>query len=340
MATPGLLMLGGCAPERGVAELLRPEADRFCALHAAPHRDSLRVDPPLPPAALLAAVAALGAQGYSRPAVEIADSIGALAQLQALAALQAAGPARGLAEELRRLRLRQAITERIMAAMLDASAVVGELDCEGERGDQLESVLTGIETRRTRRLTIAGILVGALTAGVSGGLGLGASAAAENIAGIIGGGAGAALGLGQLGGGESGVLRTERNLLAEVWEGPAEPRLFPPTVWTYLVRERVGPVGHQAGRLREGLIAAWRAGDRFGPPGSAEERDRIALIFGPGGRYTVADLTVRESCLELVQASVALMSRDLRLLLGDLQAGGGPGPGAGDAALAAARRRP
>ncbi len=329
-ALAGLALLGGCASERGVAELLRPEADRFCAPHAAPHREALRVAPPLSRAALVAAIEELGPQGFSRPGVEIADSIGALEELRALGALQVRGPARGMADELRRLRLRQAITERIMAAMLDASAVVGELDCEGERGDQLETVLTGIETRRTRRLTIAGILLGALTAGASGGLGLGASSAAGNIAGIIGGGAGGLLGFAQLGRGEFGTLLTERNLLGEVWEGPAEPRLFPPSVWNYLVRHRTGPVGSQAGTVREGLIAAFRAGDRFGPPGSEEERDRIALIFGAGGRYTVTDLEVRESCLELVQAGVALMSRDLRLLLADLQAG----------ALAAARARP
>ena len=325
-----LALPAGCGPERGVAELLRPEADRFCAPHAAPHREALRLDPPLPRAALVAAIEDLVAQGFSRPGVEIADSIGALGQLRALGALQARGPARGMADELRRLRLRQAITERILAAMLDASAVVGELDCEGERGDQLETVLSGIEARRTRRLTIAGILVGALTAGASGGLGLGASSAAGNIAGIVGGGTGGLLGLAQLGGGESGVLTTSRNLLGEVWEGPAEARLFPPSVWHYLLRDRTGPVGSQAGTVREGLIAAFRAGDRFGPPGSEEERARIALIFGAGGRYTLTDLEVREACLELVQAGVALMSRDLRLLLADLQAG----------ALAATHARP
>ncbi len=72
--------------------------------------------------------------------------------------------------------------------------------------------------------------------------------------------------------------------------------------------------------MADAMIAEWLVGDRFGPPGSAEERARVALLFGPGGTYTVEDLDVRESLLELLETSVALMNRDLRALLAELQA--------------------
>jgi hypothetical protein len=227
-------------------------------------------------------------------------------------------------QALERLRLRQAISERIMLAMLDASAAVAELDCEGERGDQLQTRLQGIESRRARRLTLASILAGALTAGVTGGLSLGAQETAASLAGIIGGGTEASLAGSLLFGGASGALRTDRNLLAELWERPAEARLFPETVWRYLTRVRTRPDGQGQGSIAEVLVAEWLAGERLGPPGSEEERARMALLFGAGGTYSIEDLEVREQMLELVQASVALMSRDLRTLLGEMQAAGMP----------------
>ena len=136
---------------------------------------------------------------------------------------------------------------------------------------------------------------------------------------IVGGAAEASLGATGLFGEASGTLRTERNLLREVWERPATSAFFPETVWRYLNR----PVPERGGgfsTVAEAVIAEWRVGDRFGPPGSAEERERVALLFGPGGTYTVDDLDVRESLLELVETSVRLMNRDLRALLAELQA--------------------
>lgn len=312
----------GCAaPPARLAEGLSP-ADRLCAPHARPHRAALRVDPPLPEGDFLRAVEELAPRGYSRPAVEIADSIGALAELRRLATLDAAGPPRGTESALRRLALRQAIGERVLGAMLDIAAVLAELDCEGERGDQLQAVLQARETRRLRRLTIGSILAGALTAGVTGGLGLGGAVTAASIAGIAGGATEAGFGAAQLGGGPTGMLATDRNLLGELWRRPAEPVLFPQTVWNYLVRVRTGPVARQAGPVAEALAAAWAADGRLGAPGSEEARARAALLFGAGGRYTADELETREALLELVQASVSLMNRDLRLLLADLQATG------------------
>jgi hypothetical protein len=315
------LLLGGCAG--GGAGAGVAEADRLCAPHAlANARAVAPADPPLPPEAFQAIAAPLAARGYSRPALEVADAIGALGPLRRLTALQGAARPGGTAAALERLRLRQLVGERIMLAMLDANAAVAELDCEGERGDQLQTRLQGIESRRARRLTLASILAGALTAGMTGGLSLGAQETAASLAGIVGGATEASLAGSLLFGGASGPLRTERNMLAELWERPEQARLYPETVWRYLTRRRNGADGQGGTSVADVLVAEWRAGDRFGPPGSEEERARIALLFGPGGTYSIEDLEVREALLELVQAGVALMSQDLRLLLTELQASG------------------
>ena len=312
--------LCGCAavPSKApdAARALRG-TDRLCTLRAQPVQ-AARLEAPLTAEAFNAAADRLAAQGWSRTAVEVAEVIGALGPLQRLSGPEGAGPARGTGAELRRLRLRQAIGDRITAAMLDVSAALAEIDCEGERGDQIKNRLQAIETRRAWRLSLGSILAGALTAGVTGGLGL-VGVPGADIAAIAGGAAEGSLGASVLFGEASGTLRTEPNLLREVWERPARSALFPETVWRYLNRPIPGQGGGPA-TIAEAVVAEWRAGDRFGPPGSAEERARTALLFGPGGTYTVDDLDVRESLLELLETGVALMNRDLRALLAELQA--------------------
>lgn len=314
-------LLCGCAAARrepsSAAARASRETDRLCTLRAQPIR-AVRLEAPLSPEALDAAAGRLAAQGWSRAAVEVAEVIGALGALQRLSGPEGAGPARGTAAELRRLLLRQAIGDRITAAMLDVSGTLAEIDCEGERGDQIKNRLQAVEARRAQRLSLGSIVAGALTAAVTGGLGL-AGVSGADIAAIVGGAAEASLGATLLLGETSGPLRTERNLLREVWERPAESALFPETVWRYLNRP-VPDGGGRSATVADAVVTEWRVNDRFGPPGSAEERARVALLFGTGGTYTVEDLDVRESLLELLETSIALMNRDLRALLAELQA--------------------
>lgn len=267
---------------------------------------------------LRSAVAAPPVEGFSQSATSIAEVIGALEPLRQMSALELqAGDPASAATELRLFRARQRITDTILRAMLDVSSVLAEVDCENERGDQLKDHLQKLEDRRTRGLGLGSILVGALTAILSGGLSLASpNAAGGDVAAIVGGTLEASVGASVLLGTVSGELRTERNLMREVWEGPVRSSLFPRSVWRFLGR-RVGD-DPDSPTLREILIAQWRTGDRLGPAQSQEERDRIALLFGPGGDYTIADLNARDAMLDLLESSVASMNQDLQLLLDEL----------------------
>lgn len=250
--------------------------------------------------------------GFSAAATETADTIGALEPLRRFVALEAEiseGTSRGAGAALQRLQLRQAITDRILLATLDVSSSLAEVTCEGQRGNELRDRLQRIEDRRAQRLTLATIMVGALTAVTSGGLSL-AGAAGGDLAGIIGGTAEAGVATTLVFGGASGELRTERNLLRDVWERPERSSLFPATLWRFLTR----PHGSEPS-IAERLRADWQAGERLGPAGSREERDRIDLLFGPGGPYIVEDLELRDATIDLLRASISLMSQDLRGLL-------------------------
>ncbi|MBY0339402.1 MAG: hypothetical protein K2X11_22505 [Acetobacteraceae bacterium] len=239
----------------------------------------------------------------------VAASIGALPALHGLGT-----PVRGN-EALRRLALRQEVTERVLLALLDVSSTLAMIDCEGERGDQLRTRLQAAESRRARQLGIASIGLGAATAVVTGGLSfVGNNAVA--IAGITGGLAEASAGAALLLGGADGQLRHPRNLLREAWERPARSTLFPAVVWRHLSRR---DAGQELSEL-DALVLSWRQDGLLGAEGTPAAARREALLFGDGGRYDVSALEARDAMLDLLEARVALMSRDLRNLLLELRA--------------------
>jgi hypothetical protein len=201
---------------------------------------------------------------FSSRAIEAARVIDAYPLLLRVAALEARVSSGDARSENELLRVRQRLSERILLTMLQVSSLLAELDCEGERADLLRDRLQKLEERRLRNIAFAGIITGALTAIVSGGLSL-ASPVTEggDIAGIAGGTIQAFIGLAGMYGAPAGTLRHERNLLREVWEGPEQSAIFPRPVWRFLTRVR-----RDSGdpTIRELLIAQWRAGERLGEP--------------------------------------------------------------------------
>jgi hypothetical protein len=293
------LLLAGCAGDPVPVASGRGAVDRSCA-PSGPTGQNLPDPLSLPEAERQAIAARLAALDYPPAAIRIATVIGALSELRDLAAAEAAT---GPDAALRWLRLRQVITERVLLAMLDVSSALAEIDCEGERGDQLRERLQRADTTLIRRLGLAGVMLGAATAAVTGGLSL-AGAGGGDIAGIVGGTAEAAVSGSVLFVGSSAEFRTPRNMVAEIRDRPERSAVFPPVVWRYLMRG--GPEGSTAATL----AADWAEGDRA----------RFALLSGPSGRYTVEDLEARDGMLDLIETNVARMSQELRSLLGALLA--------------------
>ena len=259
-----------------------------------------------------AAITDAALQEFSPRSRETARVINASPVLSEIADLSRK-PADDLVTTQRLLELRLDLADRILLAMLDVSSITAELDCEGERSDQIRDRLEKLEAGQLRRLAFSGILLGAATALLSGGLALAApNTAGGDIAGIIGGTAQAMVGLSATTVTLSEKLEHPRNLLREVWAGPQRQTLFPRSVWRYLNSRRDD--GEDLTN-RDTVIAQWRAGERLGEPGSPAEAERIALIFGSGGRYTINDLRARDAILDLLEAQVALLNQDLRLLL-------------------------
>ncbi len=284
-----LPLLGCGLGERRIVDV----GDGFCATGLRQARPSL--PPPAP-----GEVERLLAGGFSADAIEAAEAIGVMGRMQALIETERR-PGNGVPLIL----ARQAVTDRVLLALLDVQATLALLDCEGERADQLRGQLQRNEARRARNLGLAGILIGASTAALTGGLSLAGSTAAGDTVGIIGGSAEAAVASTLLFGSTSGVLRTRSNLLAEIHRQPAESNLFPATVWRYLTR-RDAP---DSPNIAEEIVAEWRAA------GLLEVAAEDDPLFRGEARLGIDDLERRDAMLDLTEARIALMSRDLRLLL-------------------------
>lgn len=220
----------------------------------------------------------------------------------------------GTSAAIERLVLRQQIMDRITLTGFEVASVMAELNCEDERNDQLRDRLLSQESDRLRKLTVAGMVIGAVTAISTGALALANQGNAANIVSMLGGTSEVGVGIAALNDDHKGELRHRRNILADVWHGKADQDSFPPVVWNYLTTRPA----KTRNTGRENLLLLWRDSGRLGEPGSQEEQRRIALLFGEGGEYNASELKTRETFLDLLEAHVSLLNQDVAELTTEL----------------------
>ncbi len=197
------------------------------------------------------------------------------------------------------------VFERLEAARALVDATVAELDCEGERTSQLASYLEDRERRSALLYTASSIVAGAATGTASAFL-AGAHRSDALQEGVAAGGGALTAGLGLVPLFQH--LRAEfshpRNMLTDVWNGPAESSVFPPLVWAYLSRPEFSNA--QSKPIRERIVERWQRYEAL-----AEDASAGALILGAGGVYDVDLLRRRADMLDQLKAEVDLMNQDL-----------------------------
>jgi hypothetical protein len=300
-----LLALAGCAT--------RPPARRAVAAGYCDPPLPYRYNPAFAPQADVEAALtpALRAR-YPRRTLLTANAVGILPQLQTLLALQAAARQQpGPATELAVLRQRQAIAGQVALVSSTVASLAAELDCEGERADQVAGFLKAEDERRTQRLNVLSIGVGAAS-------GIGTTVVenrpGQYAFGIGGGLLAAGLGLLTLSqAGHTAEFAHPRNLLAEVWAERPSSEVFPPSVW-YLLSEPAFSNGGQTS-IAHNTRQRWQHYGQLARPESKQGQALAALLFGPGGQYSADQLTVRANMLNELQAAVRLLNQELQGLL-------------------------
>lgn len=228
------------------------------------------------------------------------------AQLAALIGVSEALAARGSGPLPMALRLH--VLERLELARIAIAASVAELDCEGERTQQAADYLEGQLSGTVQGLTVASIVTAAAVGVTSVLLSTSnAAPALQNSVGIGGAGIAAGLGLTTLYVAPTIHFEHQRNLLRDIWEGPAASRVYPPIVWAYLSRATFSNA--QDAPIRTKIVARFQ---RFGD--AAVDAHVKELLFGHGGEFEADTLRVQAALLDQVKAEVALENQDLEVL--------------------------
>jgi hypothetical protein len=304
-----LLTLASCAGTRSTTRL------RVAAGYCDPPL-SYRYDPALLPktnfeAALTPALLA----HYPRRNLLAANAAGILPQLQELLALQETAnwpqPRRQQpAADLAVVRQRQRIMDQVILVSTAVASVAAELDCEGERADQVAGYLGEQDDRRTQRFNVLSIGIGAAS-------GIGTTVienkSGQYAFGIGGGLLAAGLGLLTLGGEHTAEFKHPRNLLADVWGEKPTSDVFPPSVWYMLTEPAFSNSGQTS--LAHNTRQRWEHYGQLAHPESKKGRQFAALLFGQGGQYSAEELTVRANMLNELQSAVRLLNQELQGLL-------------------------
>lgn len=256
---------------------------------------------------------------FSLTAFETAAALGVVPFLDHLLTLETQVGPRGEGPALEYVRQRRHITDRITLGILDVSSVAVEAGCEQGRATLLAEHLQKSLDKRQNVYTILGLVGSGVLTVISGAIGVGASSIGvlntANVATVIGGASELIFGSAALidtTGTEE--LHHERNLLKDIWTG--ENSAFVPAVWSFLNTRLTDEPAHPT--LRETLIMRWREEGRLGPPGSEDERHRIDLFFGKGGRYTIDELRARAAMLDLLEIDISLMHQGMNRLIREL----------------------
>ena len=302
---PLLLALAGCAarppaqPPQSTIEYCTPPYPYHYDPAYAPQADFAAVLTP----ALLA--------HYPRRQLQAANAAGLLPALQKLLALEAAArPQPGPAAELAVLRQRQHIFTHINLVSATVASVAAELDCEGERADQVGGYLSQQDSRRTQRLNVLSFLSGGVS---SAGTVIVGSTGGQYGFGVGGGLLTAGLGLLTLRGGGTASFAHPRNALAEVWTGKSTSGVFPPSVWYMLSNPAFSNKGERS--IIENTRRRWQTYGQLGQPGTKAGQAQLALLFGEGGTYSADQLQLRANMLNELQAAVRLLNQELQGLL-------------------------
>jgi hypothetical protein len=248
---------------------------------------------------------------YPRRNLLTANAAGLLPALSTLLSLEATARQQpGPTAELAVLRQRQRIGDQVALVSTAVASLAAELDCEGERADQVAGYLKGQDDRRTQRLNVLSISIGAAS-------GIGTTVidnkGAQYAFGIGGGLLAAGLGLLTLTGGHSTEFTHPRNLLADVWAEKPASDVFPPSVW-YMLTEPAFSNGGQTA-LAHNTRRRWEHYGQLAHPNSKKGQALAALLFGAGGQYTADQLTVRANMLNELQSAVRLLNQELQGLL-------------------------
>ncbi len=237
---------------------------------------------------------------FSNHDILMANATGTLSFLKNLIRNQADSSLLG---KVNRLHLKNELQNRLLLVSTELNSFSAELDCEGERADQLASYLDERADNRNDLLTVASITVGALTTILSVAI---PSDATQKTVGLVGGLLSGGLGGSSLLKGRKVHFDHPRNVLTDVWHMPQKSDIYTPFIW-YMLNEKSFSNEHKQGIIHS-IHDRWLTLEFDGE----EKGNKQELLFGKGGKYKANDLHSRADLLNQLQSSIRSLNQDLQ----------------------------
>lgn len=199
------------------------------------------------------------------------------------------------------------MTEKYMLFESELNAIAAELDCNGERIDKLAGYIDELNTKNQTRLTVASILLGAVT-----------SVAATTVHNkklsngfsIAGGLGTAVLGFMTLNPkGKKIKMSLQRNLLESIWYQNNNEQIYPSSIWGILSEKNFSNSKNLS------LVETTR--QRWLQYGLDDQQDSPLekLYFRDGGVFAAEELHDLANMHNELQATIRSIQQDMRSLM-------------------------
>lgn len=211
---------------------------------------------------------------------------------------------------LEKLEVKQKITDKILLFQTEIDATASELDCNGERFDQLARLVDSRNSKKNTQLTVASIALGAAITLSTALINNDDINKGINISGGI---AGAGLGFLLLNPkGKKVELKIHRSLLKNVWTESNSDTAFPPSLWRVMNDKSFSNDGNLS--LIQTLKKRWIL---FAFEDDIDANDE-RLYFGKGGYFSSDDIHLMSNMNNELQSSVRTVQQDLRSLISSI----------------------
>jgi len=205
--------------------------------------------------------------------------------------------------------LMQQIDNRVWIANSEIDALSAELDCEGERVDQIANFVDNANSGKTTKFTVASIVIGAASSIATV---LISNESLNNGVAIGAGVLGASLGFATLNPkGKKVEMSTRRNLLQNVWLNQNQHEISP-FVWYMLTEPKFSNSGKT--NLLQNTKERWLI-YQFDENLTKANK---SVNFSKGGIYHVDDLHARSQMINQFQSVVRSIKQNINLFLAEL----------------------
>ena len=212
--------------------------------------------------------------------------------------------------EIKIIGKKQEIANRLILCRTEIAGIAAELDCEGERAEQLSTYMSGKESAQVNKLTVASITLGALTAVTA--IFITPKNTSDAVA-VTGGLGSATLGLLSLSTSRKTEYMHPRNLLVDIWYEPTTSTYYPPAIWYIITHKEFS--NNKQHSICYNTRERWKEYNQLKDDDSKKTKKEIDILFGSGGVYTSELLKTRANMLNQLQAAIKLLDQDIQQLL-------------------------